>query len=226
MYEDFLYGYYSLSFKFSGKVLQVTLTLLFFSFILYIPTMLFLSGANKKSFKCKKSVGRKCCRLKALKALLMHLSVTLLINKTTGSDSQHFLFSTLKNGNKEEFLTGSTFCTFEIIEKNILRKRPSQDALSKVHVNKYGSYFKFILLLLGDINLNPGPTTPKRNDILCELLPLHNCSFSAERMDYQVDSLSVVSNDAWNIFLKRGMYFIQLNINSLLKIDKYATLLN
>ena len=40
-----------------------------------------------------------------LKVLLMHLFVTLLINKTTGSDNQHFFFNTLKNGNKEEFLT-------------------------------------------------------------------------------------------------------------------------
>ena len=34
-------------------------------------------------------------------------------------------------------------------------------------------------------------------------------------------SLSVVSNDAWNIFEKRGMHFIHLNMNSLLpKIDE------
>ena len=33
-------------------------------------------------------------------------------------------------------------------------------------------------------------------------------------MDYQLDSLSVVSNDAWNIFQKRGMNFIHLNIIS------------
>ena len=78
----------------------------------------------------------------------------------------------------------------------MLRKRISQDALSKVHLNKYGSYFQFILLLSGDINLNPRPTTPKGNDILWELLPLHSFSFSTERMDYQLDSLSVVSNDA------------------------------
>ena len=60
MYEDLLYGFYSLPFKFSGKVLPVILILLFFSFILYMPTKLFLSGANKKSCKRKKSVARKC----------------------------------------------------------------------------------------------------------------------------------------------------------------------
>ena len=78
-----------------------------------------------------------------------------------------------------------------------------------------------MLLLWGDINLNPGPTAPKGDDILWELLPFHNYSFSTERMDYQLDPLSVVSNDAWNIFQKRAMYFIHLNINSILpKIDE------
>ena len=166
MYEDLLYGFYSLPFKFSGKVLPVILILLFFSFILYMPTRLFLSGANKKSFKSKNSVGRKCCQLKVLKVLLMHLFVTLLINKTTGSDNRHFFFNTLKNESKAEFITYGTFCTLEQIDINILRKRLSQDSLSKVHLNKYGSYFKFILLLSGDTNLNPGPTAPKRHDII------------------------------------------------------------
>ena len=188
MYEDLLYGFYSLPFKFSGKVLPVILILLFFSFILYMPTRIFLSGANKKPFKSKNSIGRKCSQLKVLKVLLMHLFVTLLINKITDTDN---------------------------------RKRLSQDPLFKVHLNKSQSQFKFILLLSGDINLNLGPTALKRNYILRELIPFHNCSFSTEQMDYQFDPLSVVSNYAWNIFQKRGMHFIHLNINSILpKIDE------
>ena len=46
VYEDLFYSFYSLPFKFSGKVPPVILILLFFSFILYMPTRLFLSGAN------------------------------------------------------------------------------------------------------------------------------------------------------------------------------------
>ena len=164
----------------SGKVVPVILILLFFSFILYMPTRLFLSDANKASFKSKNSVGRKCCQLKVLKVLLMHLFVTLLINKTTGSDNRHFFFNTLGKENQEKFLTYGTFCTHEQIEKEILRKRLSQDTLSKVHLYKYGSCFKFILLLSGNINLNPGPTAPRRNDILWQLLHFQNCSFSTE----------------------------------------------
>ena len=86
-----------------------------------------------------------------------------------------------------------------------------------------GSYFKFILLLSGDRNLNLEPTTPKRNDTLWELLPFHTCSFAAEQIDYQLYSLSVGGSDAWNIFQKRGMHFIHLNINSPLpKIDEIS----
>ena len=122
------------------------------------------------------------------------------------------------------------FALLSRLKKNILQKRLSQDALPKVYLNKYGSYFKFILLLSGDINLNPGPTTPKRNDILWELLSFHNCSFSTEQMDYQLHPLSVVGSGAWNIFQKRAMHFIHLNINSLLhnidEIRYFAKLAN
>ena len=70
------------------------------------------------------------------------------------------------------------------------------------------------------MNLNPGPTTPKINTIW-ELLSFQNCTFSTERMNYQPDPLSVVSNDAWNIFRKTAMHFIHLNMNSILpKIDE------
>ena len=55
----------------------------------------------------------------------------------------------------------------------------------------------------------------------------HNCSFSAERMDYQLDSLYGNSNDGCNIFKKRGMHFIHLSINRLLsKIWYIAKLTN
>ena len=61
--------------------------------------------------------------------LLMYQFLTLLINKTPGSNKRQFLLNIWKNENKEEFLTGSTFCTLELIEKNTLRTRLSQDAL-------------------------------------------------------------------------------------------------
>ena len=54
-------------------------------------------------FKRKNSVGRKYYQLKVLEVLLMHLFVTLLINKTTGSDNQHLFYSTMKRKIKRMF---------------------------------------------------------------------------------------------------------------------------
>ena len=91
------------------------------------------------------------------------------------------------------------------------------------------SSFKQVLVIVqvysitvGWHKLEPWTNCPKKKwQKLWELLPLLNCSFSTERMGYQLDSLSAVSNDAWNLFQKRGMHFIHLNINSNLpKIDK------
>ena len=49
-----------------------------------------------------------------------------------------------------------------------------------------------------------------------ELPPSHNCSFSTEQMENQLDSLPEISNGTWSIFQKIGMHFVHLNINSLL----------
>ena len=58
------------------------------------------------------------------------------------------------------------FCFLDLIGKSVLWKELTQDAPSKVYLNKYGFYFKFILLLLGDINLNPEAAAPTRNVML------------------------------------------------------------
>ena len=55
-YEELLYGCHFLPFKPSGKVLPVTLALLWL---------------KQKLFEC--FLGQKCCQLKVLKVLLMHL---------------------------------------------------------------------------------------------------------------------------------------------------------
>ena len=43
-----------------------------------------------------------------------------------------------------------------------------------------------------------------------------NCSFATEGMDRQLDSLPKTSNDACNIFQRRGTLFIHLNVIGLL----------
>ena len=108
----------------------------------------------------------------------------------------------------------------------ILRKRLSQDALSKVHLSRYGSYFKFILFLSGDVNLNHGLTTPKRNDMLWELFLSTTVVFllSGWIMNL-ILCMGIAMTDV--TFKKRGMHFIHLSINRLLsKIWYIAKLTN
>ena len=139
--------------------------------------------------------------MKALKLLLMHLFVTLLINKTTVSDNQHFLFNTLKNESKE-FLMGSTFCTFKLIEKKYI----TEATILRCSIESSFKQLWVILLIypitVGWHKLEPWTSHTRGNEILWELIPFHHCSFSTERIDYQLDSLSAVSNDAWSIFQK------------------------
>ena len=52
--------------------------------------------------------------------------------------------------------------------------------------------------------------------MLWEPLLFCNCSFATEVMDCQLDSLPKTSNDACNIFQRRGTLFIHLNVNGLL----------
>ena len=145
--------------------------------LLYIPTGLFLNNKNKKTFERNKSVSRKGCQLNTFKLWLMYPFVTLSLNKMSGSHKLQFLFNRLKCKNNEEFLKNGIFCTFELIEKSILRKRLSQDTLSNVYLNKYWSNFRFILLLSDYIYWNVRPIITARNGRLCKLL-LRSYSFS------------------------------------------------
>ena len=68
-------------------------------------------------------------------------------------------------------------------------------ALSKSKLRNYSLFFRFILLLSGDINLNPGPPAAAA--------PNH------------------IDTETWSNFKQGGLHFIHLNINSLLpKIDE------
>ena len=66
-------------------------------------------------------------------------------------------------------------------------------SISKLQYRNSNSYFNLLLLLSGDIRLNPGP--------------LHNNQLQPQ--------------SEWSVFNSRGLHFIHLNVNSLLpKIDE------
>ena len=67
-------------------------------------------------------------------------------------------------------------------------------ALSKFKYRNKDSFFKLLLLLSGDISLNPGPS--------------------------HINQTS--DNNEWDVFKARGLHFIHININSLLpKIEEH-----
>ena len=76
------------------------------------------------------------------------------------------------------------------------------------------SYFRIILLLFGDINLNPGPNA--------DVLPFSNETFSND--ESQIFSSSDDGNlrlEKWPVFKKKDLHFVHINIASLLpKVDE------
>ena len=132
------------------------------------------------------------------------------------------IFEVLKEQESRDIFNTDSYLTMQAIEKSKTTKFLSYYALSKVHLHKHQSCFRIILLLSGDINLNPG--------LNADALPFYNESFSND--ESQIFSGSDDGNlnfEKWTIFKKKGLYFDQININSLLaKTDelRYLTKLS
>ena len=100
------------------------------------------------------------------------------------------------------------------IAKNEIKKILSYYALSKIVLRKHKFYFRYILLLSGDISLNPGSFT--------DIFPFSNSSFSGSESRFHLGSNDEnLDTEKWTNFKKKGLHFIHININSLLpKIDE------
>ena len=100
-------------------------------------------------------------------------------------------------------------------------RRLSVYALSKIDLDRYRSFRKILLILSWDINLNPGPVYWVQNENLLHVLSFYECSFSRDRFYYNLNSFSEnVSQNDRDVFKKRGMYFIHVNIDFCQKLIK------
>ena len=91
------------------------------------------------------------------------------------------------------FFTYESINTCDNVETSCLQSDLVFFSISKRQYRNSNSYFNLLLLLSGDISLNPGP--PHNN----QLQP----------------------QSEWSVFNSRGLHFIHLNVNSLLpKIDE------
>ena len=78
------------------------------------------------------------------------------------------------------------------------RKQLFNYTLSNVYLNKCKSFFKFILMLARDINLNPGSITTIHNSNMWNDLPFCNCNVSVDRTEHQFNIDSNNSNSGDN----------------------------
>ena len=105
---------------------------------------------------------------------------------------------------------------------SFLRCQLSYFAIANIPLHRYDSFFRFILLLSGVTNVNPGPTTATNSSIPLNTLPFHNSG--EPTIPSECNSFGcykVHDKSKWKIFKKKGMHILHLNINSLLpKIDE------
>ena len=106
---------------------------------------LFLHSRNRplKSYY-NKTTKRKCVTLSNLKLLLLCFFLFQLLNKI---DIRKSRIRNLKEVNTHEFLCLHSIKSMELVEKTELLRRLSVYALSKTHLDRYGSFRKILLLL-------------------------------------------------------------------------------
>ena len=123
-------------------------------------------------------------------------------------------FEVLERQDSREVFDKGRYFVMQDIAKNETKKILSYYALSKIVLRKHKVYFRNILLLSGDINLNPGPFT--------DTFPFSNSSFSGSESKFHLGSNDEnLDTEKWTNFKKKGLHFIHININSLLpKIDE------
>ena len=78
----------------------------------------------------------------------------------------------------------------ELVEKTELLRRLYIYALSKIHLDRYGSFHYILPILSWNINLTPGPVHGIQNENLLHMLSFHDdCSFSEDEFNYNLNSL-------------------------------------
>ena len=118
--------------------------------------------------------------------IVIFISFNLHMTNNRMDEDLHFC-------SRRDFFTHESINISNDINQAYLRGSLNFFTLSKLKFKNIPSFFKHILLLSGDISLNPGPIQSQLN------------------------------NDIWSPFKRRGLHFIHLNINSILpKIDEFT----
>ena len=101
--------------------------------------------------KIKESIGDLKATWKILNEVINKDQTTAEINERTQND----LNTAIVKDN--ELFTIQYITTADVIRSNHIKNQSSLYALTKLKFSKHHSYFKYLLILSGDINLHPGP---------------------------------------------------------------------
>ena len=97
------------------------------------------------------------------------------------------------------------FNALQSVEKTIIRRQLSYYSLSSINLNGHNSYFKFILVLVGDINLSSRSIIMIDNNSMWDDLPFCNYNLSTEWTENQISFDSGNSNSVTSeVCLKIG----------------------
>ena len=98
---------------------------------------------------------RKHDTLFVFQKVLLFLLVVLTFDAKLPSRTQNDLNTAIVKDN--ELFTIQYITTVDVIRPNHIKNQSSLYALTKLKFSKHHSYFKYLLILSGDINLHPGP---------------------------------------------------------------------
>ena len=130
--------------------------------------------------------------------LAMFLIVIFLL-KLQIKDGLPSKFTSLQKCSTNEFFNLETITSCHYIQHIILHRNLVCLAINNLKYRNYNSFYQFLLLLSGDVSLNPGP----------------------------VQISPPVNVNIWEPFNKKGLHFLHININSLLpKIDELKCIAN
>ena len=134
---------------------------------------------------------------------LFIIFLTLSFNKKKQAKETRMSYNNIKN---TIFLNGDT----RFHTNSFLRCQLFYVPLANIRLHRYDSFFRFILLLSGDININRGSTSVTNNSIPLNTLPFRNCGEPT------------MPSETWAAGKHRkGLHILHLNINSVLaKVDE------
>ena len=164
---------------------------------------------HRKRYKHSKLINT----IKKIKRIKKHSRIKFILLKTT-----IFYFISYLNENNHDYDKNFNFFdgnSKEIFDSNFIfisrkiNKRDRTDILrnksiSKLQIRNDKSFFKHLLLLSGDIEVNPGPV-----------------QFPPNTQNGILNTQDKNGLDKFEMFKKRGLHFIHVNINSVLpKIEE------